>query len=149
MAKGDLELVYSSWIRSFRDSHYAGPYPIQIYYDAIRNSIDLYRTRPGFRLMVAVNKCDHDQIYGWLAYEHISDTQVIYYAYVKELFRRKGVLRGLLRSAYIEPARPIVYISRTRCASELLRHMAWPAKHNPNIVRKTYRHEEAPTNDED
>jgi hypothetical protein len=149
LAASDEPLFYSSWIESFRDSHYAGPYPYVVYHQAIRKSIELYRRRPGFRVMVAANRSDPDQVYGWMAYEHIADKQVIYYAYTKELFRKKGVLRGLARAAYVDPVREIFYVCKTAPVGDLLRHMGVVAKHKPSLVRKTDKGEEAPSRNED
>lgn len=90
----DEGFVYDTWMKSFRRSHFRGPFPTDIYYDACRRSIDRVvgpRARWGCRTLVAYSPEDagtNFDIYGYLCVEGGFDRPLVHYVYTKEPFRQ-------------------------------------------------------------
>jgi GNAT superfamily N-acetyltransferase len=134
----DLPFIMSSWLRSFKTSHFAGPIPNDIYWDTYRLAAERILSRPAARLLVAVNPSERDpehELYGWLAMEP-GEPPVVHYVYVKQAFRRMGVARSLLRAASINLSAPFVYTYRTRDVAAVIRHARLLARHDPHLVRR-------------
>ncbi len=98
----DLGLVYSSWLKSYWDARpmaLAHVARALFFSDSGHHGV-IDRLLPRSTVTVAHPPGDPDEIYGWLC----SSERALHYLYVKELWRRKGVARGLLAFAEYGPA---------------------------------------------
>jgi hypothetical protein len=133
----DLALIMSSWLKSFKGSHYAGPIPNDLYWDTYRLSLERILSRPAVRVWIAVNPGEPDpehEIYGWLAMEP-GAPPVVHYAYVKQAFRRMGVARSLFHAAGVDTSQPFTYTFRTKDVADVVRRGRLMARHDPMLVR--------------
>ena len=132
--QSDEDFVYSGWMRSFRDSHYAGIIPYSLYHPMMRETLGQLLGLPGCKTLIATTSLDDDQLAGFLAMVP-GETPVVLYSYTKDAFRRHGVQRLLWTEAGINVHRPWLYVCRTRGASEVLRHVGGIGKHSPLTYR--------------
>ena len=123
---GELPFVFHSWLRSFQGTHYAGPLPDDLYYEAYHTAIERLLARPGVRVLCAVDagaEPGERALFGYLVIEPATTGQpfqaVVHYAYVKEPFRRNGVFKSLLTAAGVKPTGPLAYTFRTPIAGRL------------------------------
>ncbi len=115
----DMRCVTSNWLKSFRDSPWAGCVSNDQYYDAYSETLRQLFVR-GTKILVACNKDDADQIVGWIAIEDVKGGCAVHYVYVKDGFRQGGLASELVRRALAnkEPGRRF-YTFRTRASSYL------------------------------
>ena len=96
-APHDVAFVCDSWLRSFRRSPSTAGMSVSVYWD---------RFAPQVRELVASGSVlvarpeDWDRgIIGWVSYEKAPHTFVLHYVYVKNVYRRMGVMAKLLSAA--------------------------------------------------
>lgn len=131
-----MNLIWHSWLTSFRTSKYAGLLPRKVYFDAYKEAIALVMARS--RLVVAYDPEEQDErldVQGWLAVE--TPRRAVHYCYVKEHCRRQGVARALLCVGGIEWPQQFTYSYRTPAWAEFLAHTRWSAIHDPWVARDT------------
>jgi GNAT superfamily N-acetyltransferase len=89
-----MNFVFSSWLRSLEDfQKHSGKS-----FDFVKERNRINSLASHAIVLAAVDPDDHDEIYGWVAYEFVPEPTV-HYAYVKAAMRRLGVARALLRCA--------------------------------------------------
>lgn len=120
--RAEEALVWSSWLRSYRDSLSQGgqSMPAEAYYPWQRGRIaDLLGS--GARVLVARDPSVDGFVYGWLCCDRVGGAFRLHWAYVKHQggFRRQRVFSELLASALerlgVEDER-LVYTHRPRRA---------------------------------
>lgn len=94
--KPDLAFIFSSWLKSFRESEFAKGIPTSLYYREHHRLIERLLERA--QVLVACNPESPSQIYGWICFER-SRARVIHYVYVKQPFRELGIAKRLLEAA--------------------------------------------------
>lgn len=125
----DLNLVFDSYLRSWRGSKWAGVIPNHLYYETQRVVLeDLLRR--GATLVLAYPDPDPevDTILGWACGEEKSGVCVLHYVYVKDPFLALPVLPALLAS--LPGTQPGLFTHR----QELKQLRAW--RHLPEIARR-------------
>ena len=149
--------IGASWLESFRESHFAGPVPYDVYREVYPRIIVWYTEREGAELWVAYNPEASEQWFGFVAIERNvwegrskRSLPAIQYIYTKAIFRTKmyrgngemrveergaGVARALLAAAGINPLKPFVYGWRTAIAAELVAHKKLSGHYNPLAFR--------------
>lgn len=135
----DLPIIFSSWLRSFKDSHYAGLIPNNLYYDIYRAALEQLIARPGVEIWCAVNPQEEEekhQIYGWLCIERGYALPVIHYLYVKQAYRMFGVARSLLAAVKIDPAQPFIFTFKTPDAASLMKRRRICGHFDPLLARR-------------
>ncbi len=122
-----------SWLRSFRDSWFAGTIPNDLYYDLYRKIItERVRGRTGAKTYVCVAPDDDSVILGFACVE---PPGIVHYVYVKDVFRKKGVARALVTHAGIrEPAQ---YTFRTKHGANAVSTHNF--QYNPFLIRDLHR----------
>ncbi|HYF55619.1 MAG TPA: hypothetical protein VEA41_15310 [Salinarimonas sp.] len=138
----DLPFVLSSWLECWREAHYAGTLSHDDYFAAYRKALTALLDREDVEVLVAVNPQETErkyEIYGYLCHEKGYREPTIHWAYVKFPFRRNGVLKGLLTSAGIDPAKPLVYTHKTADCVQILQTKNLRAKHDPWRARQVKR----------
>jgi len=111
------------------------------YGDIMRSQIAKICARPECRVLVAYGEAD---VYlGFVAGE--SDERVVYYCFVKEVYRRCGVARALFERLGIDPLIRFAYPASTRILTDRDTRLATKiprAVHDPAVARypKSQRH---------
>ena len=104
---GELPLIYSSWLETFRDGNHPRPVQKHLYYDRQHLVIERILARPTTTVLMVCPEDDPSTIVGWLCWEITLDGWVVHYMFVKAAFREMGVGSSLLRVAGIDPDRAI------------------------------------------
>lgn len=151
----DLRLVIDSWVSSYRTAHAAGMIAMEDWRGVMCPQVAKVLTRPGARTLVAFmpGEAPPADVYGWLCFERDYELSasvrdgarwgrrmvagrcpLVHYVYVLEGYRGRGVGRGLLRQAGIEPDAEFLYSCKTGFVSKLMDKIP-NAKWNPLIVR--------------
>jgi hypothetical protein len=128
----DLSFIFDSWLRSWRNSPWAGCIPNNEYYPMTRSAIEQLVGR-GAEFKVACLKADPERILGWICHELTGPDAVVHYLYVKDPYLTLGIGDALVAS--IPGNKPGFYTYRYRQVSEACQHAAgW--RHAPEIARR-------------
>lgn len=135
----DLPYIVTTWVRSFRESPYAGLVPNHLYYSVYEATVTDILAR-GATLLVACSTDDPDYIVGFACWEHVPgrfhSRHIVHYVFVREKFRRLGIARRLM--AKLEDRRAPLYTFRVPGAIDnKIRHLGW--RHSPYIARIKYK----------
>lgn len=91
----DLNFVFDSWMKQWRQSPWAGTIPNHMYYETQRTLIEDLIAR-GARIVVAYPEGREDVILGWACGEEKEGKTVLHYAYVKDPFLGLGIQTRLV-----------------------------------------------------
>lgn len=132
----DMKMVSDTWLKSFRDSPWAGCVTNDQYFEVHYETLRQLFVR-GARILVACSKGDADQILGWVCVEDVPGGAAVHYVYVKDCgVRRRGLAKELVRRALEnKPPGRRFYTFRTRASASLFSD--W--QHAPEIVRRKAR----------
>jgi hypothetical protein len=99
----EQSFLFDSWLRSLKPSRHTGPIPANLYWPTYRAVIEQLLERWGVQVIMAYDPDDEppNDLYGYLVYEDGFDRPVVHYAYVKDEYRKKGVLKYMLKKAGI------------------------------------------------
>lgn len=93
---GDFRsFILDSWLSSYKLSKWAGCVPNNLYVPTHEVAIEQLLGR-GARVRAIVAKDAPDQLLAWVCYEPWQRGLVVHYAYCKEIYRRNGLVKGLL-----------------------------------------------------
>ena len=100
----DKGCVYSDWLKSYKTfSYFAKRIRPNIFFAGHHKIIDHLMTKPSVKVVIACDKEDTDQIFGWMAYEPRQDKRaMVHFVYVKGPFQRMGIGTALFQNAEIE-----------------------------------------------
>lgn len=102
--------VLSGWSSSSKDSREAGMITAEDWVDVMHVQIAKIVARPECRVLVAHGE---PGVYlGFIAGE--PDERIVYFCYVKSLYRRSGIARALFESLGIDPRGRFAYPMNTR-----------------------------------
>ena len=94
--EGDIGFIFNSWLKSYRSSLFAKPISNTVFFAEHHKVIEkLAKTS---QILLACNKEDPNQIYGYACAERVEGVFVLHYIYVKQSFRRLGIGKLLLDS---------------------------------------------------
>lgn len=133
MLPDDVNFVKDSWLKSFRDSPWAGVVPNNLYTDTTNEAIEQLLAR-GAKVEVVSAAHDDNKILAWCCSEPVINGVAVHYVYVKDPYRRKGLASALLERARgkAECERPrCLYTFRTRPAQYF---RDW--QHCPEVARR-------------
>lgn len=152
----DMRLVVESFLDSYRTAHAAGLIAMEDWRDVMEPQWLKVLARPGVEVHVAHHPDEADpryDVYGWLAiergYDEVrkvqrdrkwvrrlvrADAPLVHYVYVKKLYRKHGIARGLFRAAGVDPRQPFNHTTTTAVVSELGDHVPL-ARFTPLIAR--------------
>lgn len=119
-SKRDLNLITSSWLKSFRDASFPAGCPNRIFFYYHHKILETLIPRS--IVMVACSETDPDQILGWICAELMDNALVVHYAYTKHPFRRWGICK-LLVDTLIESEKPValMYTHQTPSSKKVLK----------------------------
>lgn len=101
----DLPLVFSSWLRSYRDGPIGRVLTDTVFYSEAKPVVVALASSA--RLIVACDPANPDTIYGWACGERLADL-VVHFVYVRSAWRGWGIARRLLEALGYEAPEPIV-----------------------------------------
>ena len=91
----DIPFIYSTWLKSYRNSDIAKNLSNDTYYHHHRNIVNEILTKDNVAITVICDETDHDQIYGYVVAEILAGSFIIHYVYVKYNFRKLKLLSQL------------------------------------------------------
>lgn len=92
--KEDINFIFSSWLKSFRTSNFAKNVSNTIYFDQHHKVIESLLQNS--KVIIACNRDDKKQIFGYIVATRIDGIFTVHYAYVKHTYRRLGIGKLLL-----------------------------------------------------
>lgn len=118
----DIPFIYSSWLKSFKhDSQLGKSMRSSVFFENYREIIDSILSRS--EVMIACLAEDPFVILGYLVF---SD-RVVHYAFVKEVFRGKGILTTLTNNIP-------TFLSYTHKTFSLQEHKLTSMQYNPLLL---------------
>lgn len=126
--------VRATWSRAFKKSFDAGMIWTDDWERVMHPQIDRVLDRTGTRVVLAYETESPTFLYGWIAGDTSEDTPVVFFAYVKEPYRRQGFGRELLQALGVDAREPFTYTCRT----SVVRHLRGKiplGRYNPLEVR--------------
>lgn len=140
----DLNFIWSSWLKSYRNSNFALTIPNEVYFAFHQALINQIMLNPKNAVTVLCDPDKEDDIIGYIAY--CVTRPVIFYIYIKQPFRKLGLGQFLFRGVrqhYLKEAQDKDL--EVTCTHQLRR---WPklAKtfnlvYNPYITGDTHQEE--------
>ncbi len=133
MQPGDVSFVKDSWLKSFRDSPWAGVIPNNLYTETTNEMVEQLLAR-GARVEVCAAAHDDNKILAWCCSEPVKGGIACHYLYTKDPFRRKGLGTTLLeraRGQVESPSCRCLYTFRTAVARYF---PDW--QHAPEVARR-------------
>jgi GNAT superfamily N-acetyltransferase len=91
----DLNLIFSSWLKSYRPSLFAQKISNEVFYKEHHDAVE--RALKRSTILIASNPEDENHVYGWICFEDTGPISVLHYLYVKNPFRGFGIAKQLLR----------------------------------------------------
>jgi hypothetical protein len=129
MTAADVPFVMDTWSKCWRVSPWAGTIPNNRIHEIVRETVAGLLSR-GARVEIACAKSDPDKILGYTCHEHLPESTVIHWTYVKDPYRQMGLATELIeRNA--PQGTPRYYTHRTRDAAYF---RGW--RHAPEIARR-------------
>lgn len=133
----DIPFIYSSWLKSFKhDSALGKSMRSSVYFEQYRSVIDLLLEDS--QTFVAHLPDEPNVIIGYIVFEsyEMNPTAAIHYAFVKESFRRMGILTSLLNC--IDSSKSLQYTHKTNTFIKIL-GLRNSLIYNPLYLYKTYK----------
>jgi len=93
----DIAFIFSSWLKSFRNGLMNKMVDNSIYFAEHHKVVERILARA--KLTLAVNPEAPEDIYGYICHEKIDNIFCLHYVYVKQPFRRRGVMKALMNTA--------------------------------------------------
>jgi len=93
MAPADEGFVYSSWLKSYRNSPMASNLNNDVYYDNHKKIVQ--NTLENAVTMILCASDDEDHILGFICFE-ATNLNIIHYIYIKYSYRKMGLTKFLL-----------------------------------------------------
>lgn len=87
--EADIPFIFSSWLKSYRESEFSRPMRNDTYYQEYHALIDSV-IKKGM-IFCAVNKTDDEQIFGWICANLASSPATCHYIYTKMPYRGLGI----------------------------------------------------------
>lgn len=133
--KEDISFLFSSWLKSFRDSGtMCRNITNTVYFESHHKLIERILRRASVN--VACDADHPDQLFGYIVAETIDGIFVLHYIYVKHPFRRTGIGSALLNSFQHNSSLASCTTHLTRMGERLL--LKYNMIYHPYIVINNY-----------
>ncbi len=119
--EGDTSLVFNSWLRSYRSSPRVAGTPSALYYRYHHELVARLLERDESAVLCACDPRRSQKVHGWLCFEWAGSVLVVHYAYVKQIWRHKGIARLLADAAGFEPGISVAYTFESKAAPHVAR----------------------------
>lgn len=128
----DKDFLYNSWLKSYKhNSYFAKRIRNSIFFPNHERIINHLISKPTVKVFITCPKNDEDTILGYLVCDTSTDDHVIHFVFVKDAFRRMGIMKEMLKEASINTKR-IVFTHWTMPVDEIF-------KNNEDMVYDPYR----------
>lgn len=114
----DIPFIYSSWLKSYRNSEDTKGITDTVYYAHHHNFIEALLSRPTCVVLIVSPTGDPNTILGYSVTDSSRNGPVIHYVYVKEAWRKMGLMKRLLSDAQVDVA-ACLFTHRTKVAERL------------------------------
>lgn len=116
--KQDTNFILNSWLKSYRDSPQVNRMENSAYYHEQAKIIkELLKT---VNVLVACDKSDSNQIFGYLVSQRVDNTFCLHYVYVKLPFRNMGIAKMMIAARDHELGKEVgLYTHHTDPANKL------------------------------
>lgn len=96
--------LFSSWLNSYRRrSSFARRITDKVFFSRHHAVIERILQRPSTTVLVATPVGEPDTFLGYLIVERALGMTILHFAYVKDAWRRMGVMKALVAAAGIDP----------------------------------------------
>lgn len=113
----DIPFIYSSWLKSYKHDSFIGKSTRSIiFFPHYREIIDLLLSKA--KVLIACKEDEPNVVYGYIVYD--DQFEILHYVYVKDSFRRFGIMKSLLYSASISIDIGIIYTHETFLFKKLI-----------------------------
>ena len=138
----DRNFIMSSWLKSFKTSHFAGPIPYNLYWKTYQAVLDQLLARNGIRVAVAEVE---GNILGYAVFEDGFAQPTVHWCYVKHFARKSGIMADLLAQNGIDRDTSFFYTFRVAESRDLTdKDGPYPnAVFRPSVVRSKKREAKA------
>ena len=131
IALEDESFIYSSWLKSYRNSDFGSLMNNDVYFKYTQLIIARILSRA--TITIACDEKDSQTILGYIVSEPSGANQVVQYVYVKEIYRNLGLAKHLLD--HVTEGKSYTYTHHTRAVSTLLSKKKLPnATFNPYLL---------------
>ena len=132
--EGDVEFIFSSWLKSYRGSLLFSKVQSSIYFPEMHKLIEKLLTN--FPVIVACSSEDPSQIFGWICAGEVQGIFCLHYIYVKHTYRKLGVAKLLFNSFKHDVGSMGLYTHTTKLAEQLA--PKYNLIHHPFILLNDY-----------
>lgn len=126
----DVNFIFNSWLKSFRDSAFARNITDTVYFDQHHKVLeDLLKSCD---VLIACNNINSGEIYGYIVTERVSGIFVTHFAYTKHLYRGLGIAKSLFKEAGADFSVASVYTHSTKSSERYAEK--YNLVHNPYVA---------------
>lgn len=113
----DVPFIFSSWLKSYRNSLYARNITSTTYFSEHHKIIqNIVKKNP---VIIACNDADPSQVYGYICAGKTEGIFTLHYIYIKQSFRTMGIAKSLMQSMGFDSNVASIYTHHTRTAERL------------------------------
>lgn len=113
----DISFLFSSWLKSFRESPTMQPITTATYYDYFHRTLESVYAKSA--VIVACDPEDPNTVYGYAVAELKEETLVLHWVYVKFSFRGFGIAKAMEAELLKIPHKTVAFSCRTRTVDSL------------------------------
>ena len=95
----DESFIYSSWLKSYRNSDFASQVSNDIYYSSHKKIIEDLMNNNNVEFKILCEPDDEEHLYGYLAYEKLGAINIVHFIYVKYNYRKFGLAKQLMEDS--------------------------------------------------
>ena len=93
----DSSFIYSSWLKSYRNSNYAKDQCNAVFFENHKKVINSILDKS--MMVVVCSQEDDNHVFGYTIYEYLAgDNLLIHYTYIKHTYRKMGIAKKMIQS---------------------------------------------------
>lgn len=135
----DRHFIVDAWVRSFQFAHTAGMISVEDWFPVMIPQVERILDRTDTLTIVAYEPEEESRladVQGFVSVDRSGTVPVVFYAFVKEPYRKAGYARGLFGAVDIDPTKPFIYTCTTGVVSRIYHDRKIPlAKWDPLVAR--------------
>lgn len=97
MQEEDINFIYSTWLKSYRQSDYCKTLSNDVFFLNHKEIISVILNNSNTKVTIICDKEDPDQIYGYIVAEIVKSQTILHFIYVKYNFRKFGIMKHYLQ----------------------------------------------------
>lgn len=127
----DINFIYSTWLKSYRQSPWAESMSNDIFFSQHKVLIDSIIARPTASVIVICNPEDEEQVYGYLVSE--ANLSILHFAYIKYNYRKLGMMKSLLGQLGCSTTPSVTFITHLPRRFDMLK-TKFNLQYNPYLL---------------